>query len=112
MPKKKITDEELLEELQKGKTEKEIAYDNGYGYPSSALNRRLQELGYRKNRKLTIQGNGGATLYIGSDLLETLTDAKDLNPEEHRLFMDEKKVEKGEVVFEITDRPFKKEEDE
>jgi len=111
MTEKKITDEELLEEIQKGKTEKEIAYDNGYGYPSSALNRRLKELGYDKNSKLTYQGAGGATLYLGKELLYKLSDQKDLDPDQDRLFMNEEKVEDGKITFEITDKPFSKEGD-
>lgn len=108
MTEQKITDEQLKKEIEKGKTEKEIAYDNGYGYPSSALNRRLQNLGYTKNSKLTQQGAGGATHYLGANLYRRLAEQKGFEPDNETLFLKKEKVKDGKVTFEITDKAFRK----
>lgn len=104
----KLSDKELNEEIEKNKTEKEIAYDNGYGYPSRALNQRLNRLGFEKNSKLTRQGSGGATFYLGKNLFTKLAKQKGFDPEEDRLFMKKQRAENGRVVFEITDKAFRK----
>jgi len=109
MTNQKITDEQLKKEIKKGKTEKEIAYDNGYGYPSSALNRRLNELGFDKNSKLTQQGAGGATSYWGKNIYHRLARQKEFNPNEDTLFLKISEHEdSGKAVVEITDKAFRK----
>lgn len=110
MSEQKITDEQLKEEIRKGKTEKEIAYDNGYGYPSSALNRRLQNLGYTKNSKLTQQGAGGATHYLGANYYKKLARQKGFDPDNDTLFLKLVEMEDGKITHEITDKAFRKEE--
>lgn len=105
---KKITDKELRQEIQKGKTEKQIAHDNGYGYPSGRLNQRIRELGFEKNQKLTLQSSGGATFYLPSSTMQDLAvkNSVSLDKDSNLFFRKELKSD-GRIVLEVTEKSFK-----
>lgn len=108
MTEKKITDEQLKQEIRKGKTEKEIAHDNGYGYPSGRLNQRIRELGYEKNQKLTLQSNGGATFYLSDDTMKKLAEDKDIDLQDtDKVFFEKTFKDNGVMELEITKDSFK-----
>lgn len=74
---KKITDEQLEEEIRKGRTQKEIAYDHGFGYPSATLSHRAEKLGYKKNRVSKIRSDGGVNVYINKSFVSEMLDKAD-----------------------------------
>lgn len=104
---KKISDEELEEEIQKNKTEKQIALDNGYEFPSYTLNERIKKLGYRRNQKLTLHKNNAATLYIKNNKIEELADQKDIDLGQN-VFFNLEVMENGKAVLQITENSFTK----
>jgi hypothetical protein len=79
---KKISDEELENQIRQGKEMKQIAYDFGYGYPSRTLSERAKDLGYRNNHRFTIQDWGGATISLDSDTIEQASKLSGVEPEE------------------------------
>jgi len=108
MTDKKISDEKLLQEIRKGKTEKEIAYDNGYAYPSNALNKRIRNLGYTSNQKVNVKDSGAGQFYLGSDFLETAAGQKGFSVlEEDKVFFQVEKVSDGKITLEMTTDSFR-----
>jgi hypothetical protein len=113
MTDKKISDEELREQLENGdKTEKEIAYDHGYGYPSNALNQRIHDLGFRKNQKINVKDNNAGQFYLGSETMQQAADQKniDLN-EAGKVFFQVNEIVDGEIVLEMTTDSFRRTQD-
>ena len=106
LTKEKITQDQLQEELQSGKTVQEIAHKYGYGHPSRSLNDKLRELGYSKTREIPKpQGREGTEnkyyqLSISQEQLQSIkSDA------EERYF---KTVEDDQLVIRTTDREWEK----
>lgn len=111
---KKISDEELKQEIEKGKTEKQIAYDNGYGYPSGALNERIRNLGYKANQKITVKDNGAGQLYLLSDPMQEMARQKNIDLQDvgNVFFRQVGSVEDGRIVLEMTTDSFREVKDE
>lgn len=112
--KKKITDKQLEKEIRKGKTEKQIAYDNGYVYPSSTLNRRIRNLGYKKNQKIYVKKMGSAQWYLSPNPMIKLYNALNIDYEkvsenpDNNLFFEIVKISGRQIVLELTENSFKK----
>lgn len=71
--KKKISDEQLEKELNEyNKTQKEIAYEYGYGHPSRTLSDRIRDLGFDARQSVNFQESGGLLLYLNPGVRETL----------------------------------------
>lgn len=99
---KKISDEELVEEIRRGKTESEIAEDNGYSVPSGRLNQRIRSLGFQRNQKLTLHENNAAVPYISASHVEEMADKKDIDLESTETLFFNFSVDKqgnGEIVL-------------
>lgn len=115
---KKITDEQLKKEIRKGKTERQIANDNGYGYPSGRLNQRIRELGFEKNQKLNVKSSGAAQFYLSSNPMQKVADnaGYDLDNvfenKDDNLFFEIVSVEGCEITLRITEDSFKQVENE
>ena len=111
---KKITDEELKQEIKKGKTEKEIAYDNGYGYPSSTLNQHIHELGFTSNQKITLKDNCAGQFYLGSEPMGKMADQKgiELTEEDKVFFKQVGEIQDGRITLEMTTDSFREVENE
>ena len=111
MSKPKITQDKLKEELEKGKTYKQIAYNYGYGYPSRALSEKMREIGYRKLETLNQRDKyGGTQLYVNGDLIDEAIKEKDLQDCENicrKTFVNEK----GNIEHELTEKEWSKEEE-
>lgn len=108
MTEKKITDKKLKQEIKEGKTEKEIAYDNGYGYPNGRLNQRIRNLGFEKNQKLTIQSSGGAQFYFSSDTIKGMAEEKGIDLQSvDKLFFRVRKIGDGRRELVITENSFR-----
>ena len=67
---KKITDEQLEKEIRKGRSQKEIAYDRGYSYPSKTLSDRAEDLGYKKNYVAKVRSDSGVNIYVPPSQLQ------------------------------------------
>jgi len=113
MTDKKISDDQLLQEIKKGKTEKEIAYSNGYGYPSNALNRRIRKLGFTSNQKITVKDSCAGQFYLGSEPMLKAADQKDIDLQEtDKVFFQVEEIVDGRIVLEMTTNSFRKVENE
>jgi len=66
----KITDEQLKQEIENGKTMRQIAHEYGFGYPSSSLSHRVEEVGYAKNKVAKIRSDGGVNIYLPPKTVE------------------------------------------
>lgn len=70
---KKISDEQLEKELKENnKTQKEIAYEYGYGHPSRTLSDRIKDLGFKSRQTVNFQDSGGALVYLNPGVAESL----------------------------------------
>jgi hypothetical protein len=113
MTDKKITDDQLLQEIQEGKTEKKIAHDNGYGYPSAALNDRIHELGYTSNQKITLKSNCAGQFYLGSEPMEQAAEQAGIDLQEaDKVFFQVDEVVNGRICLEMTTDSFRKVQDD
>lgn len=98
MTSQKATVDELVEELNKGKTLREVA--DTFGYQSiSSVSRKVSDNGYELRNKLSRQSGNGRTLSVTSDDLEEAGFDSD-----QELYF-EKEVEDGEITLKLhTDR--------
>jgi len=96
MTDKKISDDQLLKEIRKGKTQKRIAYEYGFGYPSGYLSERCRSLGYRKLNKLNVMSSGGASLSLTRDQIEKVRKLKGFE-KDSQLFFERQVLENGDV---------------
>lgn len=109
MTEKKISDEELQEQLENGdKTEKEIAYNNNYGYPSNALNRRIRDLGFEKNQKINVKDSGAGQFYLGSEPMLEAAGQKGISLEDaDNVFFQINDIQDGRITLEMTTDSFR-----
>lgn len=82
----KITQEKLKQELENGKTQKEIAHEYGYGYPSRVLSDKIRELGFEMNQTLSLNEHGGAQFYTGKDIVQESLEKRGLKNKDERFF--------------------------
>jgi len=109
MTDKKISDDQLLQEIKEGKTEKEIAYSNDYVYPSNALNKRIKELGFTGNQKITVKDSGAGQFYLGSEPMLKAADQKGIDLQEtDKVFFQVEEIVNGRIVLEMTTDSFRK----
>jgi len=102
---KKISDEQLEKELKENnKTEKEIAYEYGYGYPSRTLHERIRDLGFNARQSVNFQESGGLLLYLNPGVRESL------EIEEPAFFQIEN-AEDGEVTLTFHGQKWRKEDE-
>ena len=102
-----ITQEKLKQEIENGKTFEEIAHEYGYGQFSRALARKYRKLGYRQNESLNKRDQyGGTQEYIKKDLIDAAIQAAGLEDTENIHII--KKQENNKIVFEFTDKMWRK----
>ena len=66
-----ITLDELQQELENGKTVKQIKEENPDGFAYKTLGNKARELGFSKNQSSKIRkGHGGINIYIGQDKVQ------------------------------------------
>lgn len=93
----RITIKQLEEEImEKGKTVKQVAREQGYSN-TSAVYQRLQRHGWTKLSKLNFQDWGGATLSLDSGIIDQSLNLKELN-RDNPVFFD------AQVIKKDTDR--------
>ncbi len=98
-----ITQEELQEELEKGKTFKQIAFEYGYGDTSRRLSDKVRSLGYKKNQQLSLRSDGGSNFYIASNSIQEALSNADLDTDQE-LFFEHEVTDSGEIVIKPTSR--------
>lgn len=108
MTDRKISDEQLEKEIQKGKNQKEIAIEYGYAYPSGHLSDRCRELGYRKLNKLNIMPSGNASLSLTNTQVQMVKEAKGLE-ENQQLFFEREVKSNGDILLKFSDEEWHRE---
>lgn len=101
-----ITEEQLEKELEKGKTQKEIAHEYGYGHPSRALADKIRQLGYDVRQRLNENGND---YYIPPSTVEEAIERANLNPED-TIFFESDMTKEGVIKIRPTEQKWRKEE--
>ena len=104
----KITQEKLEQELEKGKTQAEIAQEYGYGHPSRALEDKIRDLGYKCNQKMSLGKWGGFQAYVNSEVTSESLEKAGLKDVEKRFFKSDVK-EDGTIEIIPTDKKWGKE---
>lgn len=99
---KKISDQQLVEELNKGKTSKEIGEEYGYSVKSfpTTMSQRLKRKGYYLRNKLSVPSNPenrSVILSIKQDLIERAG----FNTDEDIYFEKEPRPEEGEIAIKL-----------
>jgi len=97
MTNEKITDKQLVKELENGKTYKEIAHEYGYGYPSRALSQKIRGNGYRKNNKASFYESGGVNLSIEPDKVEKALEVKGIDREKGPVYFSTEVSDDGDI---------------
>ena len=111
MSKAKISNEQLKEEINQGKTYKEIAHEYGFGYPSRPLSRKMWDIGFSKNRELPgVDENGGFPLYVNPKQLEMAKEQKGLEDVDNEDLRYVRKAVDGMICFKLTEREWSKKE--
>jgi len=105
---KKITDEELRNEIRKSKSMKEIAYEYGYSHPSGTLHQRIRSLGFEKLNKLNMMETG-ASLSLNKGQISKIRERKGIDGQ---LFFDRKVKDNGDVVLEFHDSEYIQEDEQ
>lgn len=108
----KITQDQLKKELENGKTQKEIAHEYGYGYPSRVLSDKIRDLGFEMNQTLSLNEHGGAQFYVGSDIVEEALKKRNLEDKEERFFRTNVRESDGVIEIVPTGKKWRKESDE
>lgn len=113
---KKINDEQLEEEIRKGKTQKQIAHKHGYGYPSETLSKRVNELGFERNQKFSIRDSGATQVYLTSDIIDRFIELSGVERENdifysHHVVEDSEnfKLEEGDIVLRFSEDAWRQE---
>ena len=101
-----ITDKELKQELESGKTQKQIAHEYGYGHPSRALSDRIRQLGYDVRQRLNENGND---YYIPPSTVEAAIKEAGLDPEE-TIYFEDRIADDGTIEVKPTKVKWRKEE--
>lgn len=109
MSKPNITQEKLDEEIQNGKSYKEIAHEYGYGYPSRQLSEKIWKLGYKKRNKMSFYESGGANVSIKNDDVLEACKAHGIDPDTQEVFY-ETDVTDGKIEIVPKERKLVKQE--
>jgi hypothetical protein len=112
---KKISDDELLKIVEKkDKTEKEVAYSNGYSYPSASLNSRIRELGFTGNQKINVKSSNAGQFYLGKEPMQLMAEQKGIDLQETGkvFFRQVGTIEDGCITLEMTTDSFREVENE
>jgi len=94
---KKISDKQLKQELvENGKTQKQIAYEYGFSYPSSQLSKQINELGVdtRQRKKISQHQHSGGIIRLTRSTLQKA--GVDLDDQD---WFYETEIKKGEIVI-------------
>ena len=106
----KITQDKLLEELENGKTQKEIAHEYGYGHASRKLEDKIRDLGFEQNQKMSLGKWGGFQAYVNGTTTSKALEKAGLKDTEKKYFKSNVKSD-GTIEIVPTDKKWRKEDE-